>query len=73
VLTEGGIIGLAGSAAGAVTGLVAAANFAGHLPRTLYLIAGVAAAAGLLVTTVAAVLPARALRQLPAASLLAED
>ena len=73
VITEGAIIGLAGSLAGAALGLAAAAQFAGQLPATLYLIAAAAVAGGLLVTTTAALLPARALRRLPAAHLLAEE
>jgi putative ABC transport system permease protein len=73
VVTEGAIIGLAGSLAGAALGLIAAAQLAGQLPTTLYLIAGVAIAGGLLVTTGAALLPAQALRRLPAARLLAEE
>ena len=73
VITEGAIIGLAGSLAGAALGLAAAAQLAGQLPATLYLIAAVAVAGGLLVTTTAALLPAQALRRLPAAHLLAEE
>lgn len=73
VVTEGAIIGLAGSLAGAALGLAAAAQFAGQLPATLYLIAAAAVAGGLLVTTAAALLPAQALRRLPAAHLLAEE
>ncbi len=44
-----------------------------QLPATLYLIAAAAVAGGLLVTTTAALLPAQALRRLPAAHLLAEE
>ncbi len=73
VITEGAIIGLAGSLAGAALGLTAAAQLAGQLPATLYLIAAAAVAGGLLVTTAAALLPAQALRRLPAAHLLAEE
>ncbi len=73
VITEGVIIGLAGSLAGAALGLAAAAQFAGQLPATLYLIAAAAVAGGLLVTTTAALLPALALRRIPAAHLLAEE
>jgi putative ABC transport system permease protein len=73
VITEGAIIGLAGSLAGAALGLTAAALFAGQLPATLYLIAGAAVVGGLLVTTMAALLPAQTLRRLPAAQLLAEE
>jgi len=73
VITEGAIIGLAGSLAGAALGLAAAALFAGQVPATLYLIAAAAVVGGLLVTTTAALLPAQALRRLPAAHLLAEE
>ncbi len=73
VITEGVIIGLAGSLAGAAIGLSAAAVFAGQAPGSLYLVAAAAAAAGVLVTATAAFLPARALRRLPAAHLLAAD
>jgi putative ABC transport system permease protein len=73
VITEGAIIGLSGSLTGAVLGLAAAAQFAGQLPGTLYLIAAAAVVGGLIVTTIAALLPAQALRRLPAAQLLAEE
>jgi putative ABC transport system permease protein len=73
VLTEGVIIGLVGSLAGAIIGLVAAAQFAGQLPAALYGVAAVAIAAGVLVTGLAALLPAQALRRLPTAHLLAEE
>jgi ABC-type lipoprotein release transport system permease subunit len=73
VITEGAIIGLAGSLAGAALGLIVAAQLAGQLPATLYLIAAVAVAGGLLVTSMAALLPAQALRRLPVAHLLAEE
>jgi hypothetical protein len=73
VVTEGAIVGLIGSLAGAALGLVTAAQLAGQVPAALYLIAGVAVAGGLLVTTTAALLPAQALRRLPAAHLLAEE
>jgi putative ABC transport system permease protein len=73
VITEGAIIGLAGSLAGAALGLAAAAQLGGQLPATGYLIAAAAVVGGLLVTTTAALLPAQALRRLPAAQLLAEE
>jgi putative ABC transport system permease protein len=73
IITEGAIIGLTGSLAGAALGLAAAASLAGQLPATLYVIAAVAVAAGVLVTATAALLPAQALRHLPAAHLLAEE
>jgi putative ABC transport system permease protein len=73
VITEGTIIGLAGSLAGAALGLAGAAEFAGTLSGRLFVIAAVAVAAGVLVTAAAALLPAQALRRLPTASLLAEE
>jgi hypothetical protein len=73
VVTEGVIIGLTGSLAGAALGLAAAANFAGQLPAGLYFVAAAAVVAGVLVTAAAALLPAQALRRLPAAHLLAEE
>ena len=73
VITEGTIIGLAGSLAGAALGLATAASFAGQSPATLYVVAAVAVTAGVLVTAGSALLPARALRRLPAAQLLAEE
>ncbi|HCU97699.1 MAG TPA: hypothetical protein DHU96_35330 [Actinobacteria bacterium] len=72
VITEGAIIGLAGSLAGAALGLAAAANFAGQAPASLYLVAA-ATAVGTFVTVAAALLPAQALRRLPTAHLLAEE
>jgi putative ABC transport system permease protein len=73
VVTEGVIIGLTGSLAGAALGLVAASRFAGQLPDSLYAVAATAVAAGVLVTALAALLPAQAVRRLPAAHLLAEE
>ena len=40
VITEGAVIGLADSLAGAALGLAAAANFAGQAPASLYPVAG---------------------------------
>jgi hypothetical protein len=73
VITEGVIIGLAGSLAGAAIGLSAAAIFAGPAPASHYRVATAAAATGILTTAAAAFLPARALHRLPAAHLLAAD
>jgi ABC-type antimicrobial peptide transport system permease subunit len=73
VVTEGVIIGLAGSLAGAAIGLGAAAAFAGQAPGPLYLVAAAAVVLGVLVTAAAALLPAQALRHLPAAHLLSAD
>ncbi len=73
VITEGVIIGLAGSIFGAALGLIAAADFAGQRPVALYVVAAAAVAAGVVVTAAAALLPAQALRRRPAAHLLAEE
>jgi len=73
VITEGVIIGMAGALTGAVVGMIAAAEFAGQLSTRLYLVAATAIIAGALVAAVAALVPARALRHLPAAHLLAEE
>ncbi|HEY8044834.1 MAG TPA: FtsX-like permease family protein [Streptosporangiaceae bacterium] len=73
VITEGAVIGAAGSLAGAGLGLAAAAWFAGQLPARLLAIAAAAAAAGILITAAAALLPAALLRSLPLAHLLAEE
>jgi len=73
VITEGAIIGIAGSLTGAAFGLAAAAWFAGQLPARLLAIAAAAVAAGIVVTVTAALLPAALLRRLPAAHLLAEE
>lgn len=73
VITEGAIIGLAGSLAGAALGLVGAAEFTGQLPARLVVLAGVAGLAGTVITATAALLPARAMRRLPTARLLAEE
>jgi putative ABC transport system permease protein len=67
------IIGVAGSVAGAVLGLLAAAQFAGQFPARLYLAAAAAVVIGALVTIGAALLPAQLLRRLPTAQLLAEE
>ena len=73
VITEGTIIGLAGSLAGAALGLTGAAEFTGQLPARLVVLAGVAGLAGTIITAAAAFLPARAMRRLPTARLLAEE
>ena len=73
VVTEGAVIGVAGSMAGAALGLAGAAEFAGQLLPRLVLTAAAAAAAGVLVTVGATLLPARLLRHLPAPYLLAEE
>lgn len=73
VITEGVIIGVTGSLAGASLGLAAAAEFAGQLPGRLYLVAASAVMAAALTTAGAAMLSALALRHLPDAELLAEE
>jgi putative ABC transport system permease protein len=73
VVTEGALVGLAGSIAGAALGLAAAAELAGGLPAGLLAAAAAVVAAGVLVTAAAAALPARLLRRLPTAYLLAEE
>jgi putative ABC transport system permease protein len=73
VITEGAIIGVVGSLAGAGLGLGAAAWFAGQLPARLLAIAAAAVAAGIIITSGATLLPAALLRRLPTAHLLAEE
>ncbi len=53
VITEGTIIGVVGSLAGAGLGLAAAAWFAGQLPGRLLAIAAAAVAAGIVITAAA--------------------
>jgi putative ABC transport system permease protein len=73
VITEGAIIGVTGSLAGAGLGLAAASWFAGALPARLIALAAIAVLAGVVITAAAALLPAALLRRLPTAHLLAED
>ena len=73
VVTEGAIIGVAGSLAGAGLGLGAAAWLAGHLPARLIAVAAIAVAAGILITADRGAVPAALLRRLPTAHLLAEE
>ena len=73
VVTEGILVGLAGSVAGAALGLAAAAQFAGSLPVRQLAIAPAVVVAGVVVTAAAAALPTRLLRRLLTAHLLAED
>lgn len=73
VVTEGTVIGVIGSLAGAALGLAAAAKFAGQLVPGLLAAAAVAVAAGVAVTAAAVLLPAQLLRRLPMAHLLAEE
>jgi hypothetical protein len=73
VISQGILIGIAGSVTGAILGLAGAALFAGTFPARLWLAAAAAMTAGVLVTAAAALLPAQLLRRLPTAHLLAEE
>ena len=73
VVTEGAVIGITGSLAGAAVGLAGDAEVAGQLPARLVMLAAAEVAAGVLITAIAALAPARMLRRLPAAHLLAEE
>jgi putative ABC transport system permease protein len=73
VVTEGALVGLIGSAFGATIGLFIAAKIAGALPDRLYAIAIGEIVAGVLITSIAALLPVQILRRLPASHLLAEE
>jgi putative ABC transport system permease protein len=73
IITEGALIGAAGSVSGAALGLAGAAAFAGQLNPLLFAAAATAGVAGILVTGAAALLPAHLLRRLPAAQLLAQE
>jgi hypothetical protein len=73
VITEGALIGAVGSCAGVAIGLAGAAGFAGQIPGELLLAALITVAAGIAVTVAGAVAPARLLRRLPTAPVLAEE
>jgi putative ABC transport system permease protein len=73
VTTEGAVIGVLGSLAGAGLGLAGGAWFAGQLPARLLAIAAAAVVAGAVIAAAAALLPAGLLRRLPAAHLLGEE
>ncbi|MEU7997872.1 FtsX-like permease family protein [Micromonospora sp. NPDC049060] len=70
---EGLALGLLGAVTGAGLGLAGAAWLVGALPGTLVAVAASVAATGVLVTSVAALVPAALLRRLPTARLLAEE
>ncbi|MFI1193141.1 FtsX-like permease family protein [Micromonospora sp. NPDC020750] len=70
---EGFLLGALGALAGAALGLGGAAWLVGDLPAALVLVAAVVAAAGVLITCAAALVPAALLRRLPTARLLAEE
>ena len=73
VVGEALLIGVAGSVTGAALGLAAAAEFTGQVPWRLWLAALAGILAATAVTSGAAILPARMLRYLPTAQLLAEE
>lgn len=70
---EGLLIGALGAVAGAGLGLAGAAWLVGGLPAALILVAAVVAFGGVLLTCLAALVPAALLRRLPTARLLAEE
>ncbi|MGI5184924.1 FtsX-like permease family protein [Dactylosporangium sp. CA-152071] len=73
VAAEGLGIGLLGGLAGAAVGVTAAAWLVGDLRPALLTTAGSAVAAGALLATCAALIPAALLQRLPTAALLAEE
>ena len=73
VVTEGAVIGMTGSLAGAALGLGAAAALAGGLTIRSYLVAAAAIVGGTLVTAAAAIVSAQALHRLPAAHLITDE
>ncbi|MER7439700.1 FtsX-like permease family protein [Micromonospora avicenniae] len=70
---EGLALGVTGAVTGAAVGLGGAACMIGALPAELVLVAALVAMAGVLVTTVAALVPTILLRRLRTARLLAEE
>ncbi|WP_433551554.1 FtsX-like permease family protein [Micromonospora zamorensis] len=70
---EGIALGLLGAFTGAALGLGGAVWLVGDLPRSLVLVAIAVASTGVLVSAVAALVPAALLRRLPTARLLAEE
>ncbi|MEU7751560.1 FtsX-like permease family protein [Micromonospora sp. NPDC049171] len=70
---EGLLIGALGAVAGAGIGLAGAAWLVGALPTDLVLVAASVALGGVVVTCLAALVPAALLRRLPTARLLAEE
>jgi ABC-type antimicrobial peptide transport system permease subunit len=66
-------IGLIGASAGAATGLVGAARFAGRLPIGVGWAAAAAVAVGVLLTGLAAQVPVLLARRIPMSTLLAEE
>ncbi|MGW5670812.1 FtsX-like permease family protein [Micromonospora sp. NPDC003776] len=70
---EGILLGALGALAGAGLGLGWAAWLVGELPPALVAVAATVAFAGVLVTCLAALVPAALLRRLPTARLIAEE
>ncbi|MEU5946092.1 FtsX-like permease family protein [Micromonospora sp. NPDC047465] len=70
---EGVLLGALGALTGAGLGLGGAAWLVGELPTALVTVAATVALAGVLVTCLAALVPAALLRRLPTAQLLAEE
>ncbi|MEU4370156.1 FtsX-like permease family protein [Micromonospora chersina] len=70
---EGLALGALGAVTGAGMGLGGAAWLVGELPAALVAVAAAVALAGVLVTCLAALVPAALLRRLPTAQLLAEE
>ncbi|PGH41603.1 hypothetical protein COO58_27795 [Micromonospora sp. WMMA1996] len=70
---EGFVIGALGAVGGATLGLGGAALVVGQVPAGLVTVAALVASAGVLVTCLAALVPAALLRRLPTARLLAEE
>lgn len=73
ITTEGVLIGLAGSVAGAALGLSATALLAGSVPGSLWLLAGLTALAGTLISALASLLTAMTLPLLVRAPALTRD
>ncbi|SCF17340.1 FtsX-like permease family protein [Micromonospora viridifaciens] len=71
--SEGLLLGALGALTGAGLGLAGAAWLVGELPAALVLVATAVALVGVLVTCLAALVPAALLRRLPTAQLLAEE
>ncbi|MEV4463333.1 FtsX-like permease family protein [Micromonospora echinofusca] len=70
---EGLALGMLGAVTGTGLGLAGTAWLVGALPGTLVTVAALVAVAGVLVTSMAALVPAALLRRLPTARLLAEE
>jgi ABC-type antimicrobial peptide transport system permease subunit len=73
IVSEGVLIGLAGSAAGAGLGLATTAALAGSAPGSLWLLAGLTALTGTLISAVASLLAALSLPLLVRAPSLSRD